>query len=124
MFFERTLTSKPLSDCQSNPTPNGDWLEFYLLRLSHKILSIYVINTCMTTLGLLLRPLFCIQCMPKATSQFPLFFKLLHLTTPCSFICCSTFLSINTTIRTHIICSKGFRYNIFSFWGLKNLLSR
>ena len=58
------------SDCQSNPTPNGDWLyfshvkkairdadwtyrflhmistnlEFYLLRLLHKILSIYVIK--------------------------------------------------------------------------------
>ena len=57
--------------CQSNPTPNGDGLyfshvkkairdadwtyrflhmwniniEFYLIRLSHKILSIYVINT-------------------------------------------------------------------------------
>ena len=58
------------SDCQNNPTPNGDWLyfshvkkairdadwtyrfvdmrntniEFYLLRLLHKILSIYVIK--------------------------------------------------------------------------------
>jgi len=56
-------------NCQSNPTPNGDWLyfadvnkairnadwtyrflhmgniniEFYLLRLSHKILSLYML---------------------------------------------------------------------------------